>query len=316
MSMNKWLIKHTAIAATVTSSILAGPSLADAHFFQQGSKVLYKGTTDDDVKTLQDILRETGHYKIKNSTGYFGHSTEKAVKSFQSEENLKVDGIVGDQTKNALFRFIAEKLTLKMGSTGEDVKQLQNVLSDKGYYRAKMDGVFGSLTKKAVVDLQKQNNITVDGIVGPETYQFLAKGENKHKTSPPSKSSESIGRNQTIVHKQSKVIKKDKQEKEKVATHTVKEFFANSTGYTAYCSGCSGVTASGIDLRANPEAKVVAVDPNVIPLGTKLYVEGYGYAIAADTGGAIKGMKIDLFFNDNSEALDWGRRTVKVKVIE
>ncbi|MTT33149.1 peptidoglycan-binding protein [Terrilactibacillus sp. BCM23-1] len=316
MSMNKWLIKHTAIAATVTSSIFVGPSLADAHFFQQGSKTLYKGTNDDDVKTLQEILRETGHYKIKNSTGYFGHSTEKAVKSFQSEENLQVDGIVGEQTKKALFRFIAEKLTLKMGNTGEDVKQLQNVLNKKGYYQAKMDGVFGSLTKEAVMELQKNNNITVDGIVGPETYRFLGTSENRHKTSPTSKSSESTGRSQSTVHKQSKVIKKDRQEKEKVTTRTVKEFFANSTGYTAYCSGCSGVTASGIDLRSNPEAKVVAVDPNVIPLGTKLYVEGYGYAVAADTGGAIKGMKIDLFFNDNSEALDWGRRTVKVKVLE
>jgi 3D (Asp-Asp-Asp) domain-containing protein len=59
---------------------------------------------------------------------------------------------------------------------------------------------------------------------------------------------------------------------------------------------------------------VVAVDPNVIPMGTKLYVEGYGEAIAADQGGAIRGNRIDLFFDSKFEADNWGMRTVKVYI--
>lgn len=59
---------------------------------------------------------------------------------------------------------------------------------------------------------------------------------------------------------------------------------------------------------------VVAVDPNVIPMGTKLYVEGYGEAIAADQGGAIRGNRIDLFFDSKFEADNWGIRTVKVYI--
>lgn len=78
-------------------------------------------------------------------------------------------------------------------------------------------------------------------------------------------------------------------------TETGKEFYVSSTAYTASCNGCSGKTATGIDLHANPGAKIIAVDPSVIPLGTKVYVEGYGYAIAADTGTRIKGNKIDVF---------------------
>ena len=70
-----------------------------------------------------------------------------------------------------------------------------------------------------------------------------------------------------------------------------KEYYVTSTAYTAECNGCSGRTATGINLRANPNMKIIAVDPNFIPLGTKVYVEGYGYAIAADTGGAMKGQK-------------------------
>lgn len=88
-----------------------------------------------------------------------------------------------------------------------------------------------------------------------------------------------------------------------------------ATAYTANCNGCSGVTANGTDLHANPDAKVIAVDPNVIPLGSKIWVEGYGEAIAADTGGAIKGNRIDLFIADEKEANQWGRQTVTIKIL-
>jgi 3D (Asp-Asp-Asp) domain-containing protein/cell division protein FtsL len=94
-----------------------------------------------------------------------------------------------------------------------------------------------------------------------------------------------------------------------------REIVVTSTAYTASCAGCSGTTAMGINLKANPGAKVIAVDPKVIPLGTKVHVEGYGYAIAADTGGAIKGNKIDVFIPTKSEAYRWGRKTVTVKIL-
>nr|WP_308315124.1 ubiquitin-like domain-containing protein [Bacillus sp. M6-12] len=94
-----------------------------------------------------------------------------------------------------------------------------------------------------------------------------------------------------------------------------KEFYVSSTAYTASCNGCSGVTATGLNLRSNPGAKVIAVDPSVIPLGSKVYVEGYGYAIAADTGGAIRGHKIDVFFPSKSTAYRWGSKKVKIKVL-
>lgn len=60
---------------------------------------------------------------------------------------------------------------------------------------------------------------------------------------------------------------------------------------------------------------VVAVDPRVIPLGTKLYVEGYGFAYACDTGGAIKGNRIDLLMSSSGASSNWGRRRVKVHVL-
>ncbi|MBP8617589.1 3D domain-containing protein, partial [Veillonella sp.] len=60
---------------------------------------------------------------------------------------------------------------------------------------------------------------------------------------------------------------------------------------------------------------LVSVDPDVIPLGTELYIEGYGYAVADDTGGAIRGHKIDLAVDSYDETIQFGRRDVTVYVL-
>jgi 3D (Asp-Asp-Asp) domain-containing protein len=73
-----------------------------------------------------------------------------------------------------------------------------------------------------------------------------------------------------------------------------------------------GITYTGHKVRRG----VVAVDPKVIPLGSKLWIEGYGYGEALDTGGAIKGYRIDLFMESKKEALQWGRKKVKAIILE
>lgn len=97
--------------------------------------------------------------------------------------------------------------------------------------------------------------------------------------------------------------------------NVVKEFTVSASAFTANCNGCSGITKTGINLKSNPDMKIIAVDPSVIKLGTKVFVEGYGYAIAGDTGSAIKGNKIDVFFPTKEEAYKWGRKNVKIKIL-
>lgn len=101
---------------------------------------------------------------------------------------------------------------------------------------------------------------------------------------------------------------------------------ASATAYDLSYESCGknpgdrgyGITASGMQARYG----VVAVDPRVIPLGTRLYIEAadgswvYGEAIAGDTGGAIKGNKVDLFFNSRSECMKFGRRTAKIYILD
>ena len=114
-----------------------------------------------------------------------------------------------------------------------------------------------------------------------------------------------------------------------IPTNYIKTIDVTATAY-CLCQKCCGKspsspnygrTASGLVIVPNTGMKVLAVDPKVISLGTNVYVEGlngaadYGYAVAADTGGAIKGNKVDLYFDTHQEALRWGRRTVRVYIL-
>ncbi|OIK10626.1 cell wall-binding protein [Bacillus sp. MUM 116] len=86
---------------------------------------------------------------------------------------------------------------------------------------------------------------------------------------------------------------------------------------TAYCYESSGpVTRLGYNIKNNPNMKLIAVDPSVIPLGSKVWVEGYGVAIAGDTGGAIHGHRIDILKPNMAQARDFGRKTVKVIILK
>jgi len=86
-------------------------------------------------------------------------------------------------------------------------------------------------------------------------------------------------------------------------TFTVTATAYTHTGYN---------TATG----TKPAVGTVAVDPKVIPLGTKLYIEGYGYGVAADTGGFIKGKRIDVFLDTERACQSWGRRNVKIYILK
>lgn len=122
------------------------------------------------------------------------------------------------------------------------------------------------------------------------------------------------------VHEDAKGEVKLTEKKRQVAVATAaaspsKEMTVTATAYTAYCEGCSGTTYSGQNLRANPNQKVIAVDPRLIPIGSRVWVEHYGEAIAGDIGGAIKGHKIDVFIPSHDQAMAWGVKQVKIKVL-
>jgi len=95
------------------------------------------------------------------------------------------------------------------------------------------------------------------------------------------------------------------------------EWTLTATAYYAFGSGGNdingnGITATGLRARKG----IVAVDPRIIPLGTKLFIPGYGEALAADTGGWIKNDRIDLCFESLEECFRFGRRKIRVYLVE
>lgn len=168
--------------------------------------------------------------------------------------------------------------SIKFGMRGDNVQMLQKLLSEKGFYVGEVDGVFGNLTLSGVKEFQTSSGLTVDGIASKETLLHLGRASSMEFN--PSRSSRSM--------------------------------VMNASAYSAYDPGNGHYTSRGSFLHKG----LVAVDPNVIPLGTRLYVSGYGYAIADDIGGAIKGNKIDLAYDSHSEAIQFGRRNVTVYILD
>jgi 3D (Asp-Asp-Asp) domain-containing protein len=121
-----------------------------------------------------------------------------------------------------------------------------------------------------------------------------------------------------IIHRGTRALQTKQPDTEQPTYYTAK-YTMNASAYTAGYESTGknpgdkgyGITATGEKARHG----IVAVDPSVIPLGKKVYVEGYGYAMAADTGSAIKGHKIDVFYDRLSDALNFGRKNVTVYVL-
>ncbi len=150
---------------------------------------LKKGCTGDDVKELQTRLTVLGYYKGKIS-GEFLDATEEAVRAYQEANGEEATGVADVDTLTILLQAleassdttdtgtvmqgtVAYTERLAKGSTGTLVKQLQTRLTELGYYSGPISGNFLGKTMTAVKTLQKQNGVTVDGIVGEVTWNLI-----------------------------------------------------------------------------------------------------------------------------------------------
>ncbi|WP_158734960.1 peptidoglycan-binding protein [Alteribacillus sp. YIM 98480] len=289
-------------------AFFASPVGTDAN--ELGDKELSIGEESSQVEELQELLEEEGLLEEENINGTFDEETADAVKNYQDEHDLGIDGIAGAHTIGALE-------ILGQGDDGEPVKVLQDKLNSLGFYDQKADGEFGPNTHDAVIDFQKSEDILVDGLAGPQTFGALINADNKSKSSKEKDSKEKEDAEvSTSSNNDNEQAQKKDVASEQSSNGEGRTLRVEATAYTANCSGCSGVTATGVDLNANPNANVIAVDPNVIPLGSKVQVEGHGTFTAADTGGAINGNKIDIFMPNKSEATSFGRQSLEVTVLE
>ncbi|UTR14173.1 peptidoglycan-binding protein [Salipaludibacillus sp. LMS25] len=277
-----------------------------------GEKLLYKGKSHEHVVELKELLEENELLEKPEGndewSSEFDANTEEAIKDYQEEYDLLVDGLAGVQTVGAL-------LGLERGDENDLVLALQEDLAELGYYNSDQDGKFGPLTEEALIHFQQEEDVEdEEGIAGPHTYATLHDVTSRYNHNQDTNQSETV--DTSPYSPDVSVEDEDNNEETPSNTETEGTLTMEATAYTAYCDGCSGITATGIDLRNNPDEKVIAVDPSVIPLGSIVEVEGYGRAIAGDVGGAITGQRIDLHVPSQEEAIAFGRQNVQVTIIE
>lgn len=134
--------------------------------------LLRTGSSNNFVYLLQFILANQYGYSLAVD-GIFGSRTASAVRDFQANNSLSVDGLVGNNTWKTLLTLPQYPL-LREGNRGAYVRFLQQLLESKLYPLGNIDGIFGSQTLNAVRSFQSTNNLAVDGIVGPNTWAVLA----------------------------------------------------------------------------------------------------------------------------------------------
>ncbi|MFJ5566658.1 ubiquitin-like domain-containing protein [Lysinibacillus xylanilyticus] len=287
-------------------------------------------TTETQVK---DILKEANIEVSEHDSLAQGLDTEVGAdnkidiqKAFQVS---LVDGVNKRQvwsTSTTVANFLKQQ-----GIQLNEFDRVENNLKD----------VITPQSKITVVRVEKVIDVveeSLDFAIEKKQDASLQQGKQKVVTAGQkglmTKTYEVVKENGQVVAKdlQSKnVVKESKKQVVAVGTKTVvasaatvsrgssepasgKEFYVTATAYTPNCTGCSGISATGINLKSNSGLKVIAVDPSVIKLGSKVWVEGYGTAIAGDTGGAIKGNRIDILVQSESQASNWGVRKVRIKV--
>lgn len=153
----------------------------------QREKVLSQGSEGSEVAAVQERLQAHG-FDPGSIDSVFGARTAAAVSAFQQSQGLKADGVVNQQTWNALAEIPAQSLRpaqstqpqvkvsiLAKGATGSKVKTLQARLESQGFEPGPVDGVFGSRTMAAVQDFQQAKGLNADGVVDETTWITLGK---------------------------------------------------------------------------------------------------------------------------------------------
>ncbi|WP_271004908.1 LysM peptidoglycan-binding and 3D domain-containing protein [Listeria seeligeri] len=241
-------------------------------------------------------------YKVQDGDSLWKISNENnvSINQLKQDNNLSSDIIFPNQTlqvNNGEKKSTTSnsEYTVVAGDT------LGHIASDKGV---------------TVNQLKSWNNLSSDLIV---VGQKLSIGSNAvAKEAPAKQSNETSNTTEQPKQEAAKTTQKSSAASSSQSSpsqgNVSKEVTVTATAYSKEEPGMGHMTASGIDLNDNP--RVIAVDPSVIPLGSRVYVEGYGEAIAADTGGAIKGNKIDVHLNSVQECYNWGVKQVKVQILD
>lgn len=222
---------------------------------------------------------------------------------------------------------------LKYGDKGDGVKEVQEYLIAQCLLDAEADGVYGSSTVQAIKDFQSALGLEVDGVCGAQTYKILRAAAydeidittfklGDYVPEPPAPPKTVNNAVNSVLGIVDDIYTTYAVPEEPIVEETPFELTSEpelgrairveATAYSRMEPGMSDYTATGTFCQRG----VIATDPSIIPLGTRVYIPGYGYAVAEDTGGAIIGHKIDVAFDTVEECYEFGRQFIEIYIID
>lgn len=264
--------------------------------------VIKAGMRGEGVVELQKKLIAHGFLK-GSADGICGDATVSAIKSFQASQGLEADGIAGVVTLSRLNDYSSLSIetypaeinnssvyaeigsVIKPGMHGEGVADVQRKLIDHGFLTGHADGICGERTVAAIKKFQASVGLKADGVCGLQTYAAL---EDADYNISDTSWNDTVDDMPTLG----------------------KSVYVEATAYSPFEGGA--YTARGNVVRRG----IIAVDPRFIPLGTRVYIPGYGEAVADDTGGAIIGNRIDIAFDTYDEAMRFGRQNIEIYILD
>ena len=286
--------------------------LAETDAPRDGGGILYApGNLGADIVTLQQLFAVEG-YEVGAPDGVYGEQLTQAVQMFQREHGLEVIGAIDEKTWSLLTRgrdIVISRGSVK-GMRERATKAKPAAKHDRAQTVKKSSRSTGKIglqqgdSGKHVRLLQSrlvQNGYDVgiiDATFGGATRSALQDWQKHHGVTANGVADEFFwNESAKLTPAPSKYLHK---------------WTMRASAYSSQDGGTGSQTARGSLLSRGH----VAVDPHLIPLGSLLYVEGYGYALADDIGGAIRGKTIDVAMESYDEAIQWGRRDVTVYLIK
>ena len=187
-------------------------------------------------------------------------------------------------------------------------EELDEKKEETAQQKAVLDKKLSDLKSTLATNQNKLNEINAE-----EEAKKQAEANKQAEAKKQAEANKQAEAKETTVASSSVSSSKNSSTETVTTTNTGSWVTFESTAYSYKEPGLTSKTATGVNLLSN--SRVVAVDPRVIPLGSLVEVEGMGVYLAADTGGAIKGKRIDVHFSDLAEVSKWGRRNVRVRVL-
>lgn len=309
-----------------------------------GGILMAEGNRGNDVKTSQELLAVGGFLKGE-ADGIYGKETASAVSAYQKARKLPVSGMIDEATLEMLRTGSTSEAARDTDEGKEDLRSIQKKLQAAGYPVGEADGLWGGKTADGIKAFQRDRGLSVTGKLDKKTKKELRSFSSQHADIRKGDTGERVVRLQNLLtlhgfsdgasdgifgNSTEESLKQFQKFHGLQETGTAdariwtalgmapafqgqykKMYRMHSTAYTPYDSGGSGHTALGY--RAGKGH--AAVDPQLIPLGSLLFIEGYGYAVADDIGGSIQGETVDVGVDTLDQAYQWGARQVNVYVI-